>query len=91
MAMNSEQITHQKYIQSSFIKEHKAKFEAGAKEHATQLHKDYSADQLLSFAIEEVIDLVSYLYTLRENIKQSLDYCQEVNGIRVCKNCGLGE
>jgi hypothetical protein len=89
--MNSEQKLHLSEIQLKFIKEHQAKFYKGAEEHKTQLHKDFSADQLLEFAIEEVIDLVSYLYTLRQNIKESLDYCEEQNGMRVCKNCGLGE
>ena len=89
--MNDEQISHLADIQLNFIKEHQAKFTKGAKEHKTQLHKDYGANQLLELAIEEVIDLVSYLYTLRQSLQSSLDYCEEQSGMRVCKNCGLGE
>lgn len=89
--MNEEQQSHLANIQLNFIKEHHAKFTRGAEEHKTQLHEDFSADQLLELAIEEVIDLVSYLYTLRTKLAKSLDYCEEQSGMRVCKNCGLGE
>ena len=86
--MNQEQKSHLLDIQQSFIKEHKDKFEKGALEHKTQLHKDFSETELLSFAIEEVLDLVSYLYTLRAGLRENIAYCEE-NGLPVCKNCGL--
>ena len=89
--MTEEQNKHRNRIQNNFIKDHTAKFELGAKEHKTLLHEDYSAPQILDMALEEVIDLVSYLYTLKESLQSSLDYCQQQNGIPVCKNCGLGE
>ena len=88
--MNNSQINHLKQIQRQFKKEHENKYIKGAIEHEGELEL-VSADQLLEFAIEEVLDLVSYLYTLRQNIDDSLYYCQKANGIRACKNCGLGQ
>lgn len=90
MAMNESQKAHLDRIQLAFKKDHTAKFKTGAEEHKTLLHKDFSADELLDMAIEEVLDLVSYLYTLKESINESLHTCEEANGIRACKNCGLG-
>lgn len=89
--MTEEQNNHLQRIQKQFTEEHRAKFEAGVLEHKTQLHKDYSAIELLDFTIEEIIDLVSYAYTLREKLKASLAYCEQQNGLPYCKNCGLGE
>ena len=64
--MNPQQQAHLKRIHEAFIKEHGEKFEKGTIEHKSQLHEDFTAEQLLSFAIEEVLDMASYLYTLRE-------------------------
>ncbi len=104
-AMNEEQKAHLARIQEAFLKEHSDKFTTGSVEHApTQLHKDFTVGQLNDEAIKEVLDLASYLYTNREQIKYlenkiieleskiswSLDACEEQNGIRACKNCGLG-
>jgi hypothetical protein len=68
--MTNEQNRHLADIQLNFIKEHRAKFEKGAEEHKTLLHKDFSKEQLLDFAIEEVLDLASYLYTLRSKFDE---------------------
>lgn len=68
--MNNEQKSHLADIQLNFIKEHQAKFTKGAEEHKTQLHKDFTKEQLLDFALEEVLDLVSYLYTLRDKLSE---------------------
>jgi hypothetical protein len=66
--MNDDQRSHLAEIQLNFIKEHSAKFEKGAIEHQSELHKDFTKEQLLDFALEEVIDLISYLYTLRSKL-----------------------
>lgn len=66
--MNSEQYDHLDRIQNDFITAHTEKFTKGVKEHKSQLHKDYTKEQLLDFALEEVLDLVSYLYTLKEHL-----------------------
>lgn len=66
--MNSNQYDHLDRIQNNFITDHTKKFIAGAEEHKTQLHKDFTKEQLLDFALEEVIDLISYLYTLRSKL-----------------------
>jgi len=66
--LTDEQQSHLADIQLSFVKEHRAKFEKGAIEHKTLLHKDFTNEQLLEMAIEEVLDLASYLYTLRSKL-----------------------
>lgn len=66
--MNSEQKNHLDRIQLQFKKDHTNKFIKGAAEHKTELHNDFTKEQLLDFALEEVLDLVSYLYTLKEKI-----------------------
>lgn len=91
MGMNQEQTNHLANIQLNFIKEHRAKFEKGAAEHKTELHKDFNALELLAFCKEEVLDLVSYIYTLEEILNAHIKTCEEANGIPVCKNCGLGQ
>ena len=89
--MNEEQHDHLDRIQSMFKKDHAKKFILGAKEHRSELQNDFSATQLLDFTIEEILDLVSYAYTLREKLAESLDTREEQNGLPYCKNCGLGE
>jgi hypothetical protein len=48
------------YLSSKYIK--------GAEEHKTVLHRDYTAKQLADMAIEEAIDQLVYLYTLRSKL-----------------------
>ena len=60
--------THLDKIQAQFIKEHTAKYLKGIEEHKTVLEKDFTPKQILEFAIEEVLDLASYLYTLRDKL-----------------------
>lgn len=67
-AMTDDQKSHLANIQLDFIKEHSAKFTKGAEEHKTLLHKDFTAKELLEMAIEEALDQVSYLYTLRDKL-----------------------
>jgi hypothetical protein len=67
--MNKAQQAHLQRIHTQFLEEHAIKFAKGALEHKTQLHEDFDAKQLIEFAIEEVLDLASYLYTARELLK----------------------
>ncbi len=67
--MNKDQQAHLQRIHTQFLEEHTTKYIKGAKEHKTELHKDFTKEQLLDFALEEVLDLISYLYTLKEKMK----------------------
>lgn len=63
---------NQAKIAKAFLKEHKTKYMAGAVEHADNgLLQEVPAKVLVEFAIEEVLDLASYLYTLREKLEYS--------------------
>ena len=67
--MLDQEKANQAKIAIAFLKEHKAKYMAGAVEHQDNgLLQEIPAHQLVEFAIEEVLDLVSYLYTLRDII-----------------------
>ena len=68
--MNNLQKQHMVDIQTRFIAEHSAKYKAGAKEHKTILSKDFNSKQLLAFLKEEVLDLVSYVYTLEQLLEE---------------------
>lgn len=68
--MNPQQKQHMVDIQTRFIAEHAEKYKAGAKEHKTTLNKDFNSKQLLAFLKEEVLDLVSYVYTLEQLLEE---------------------
>lgn len=67
--MNKQQTDHLKRIIDQFNEEITAKYQAGAREHASVLSEDYTALQVMDMAIEEAIDQVTYLYTLREMMR----------------------
>lgn len=70
MSVRKEEIEHQQEIVKAFLKEHKEKYMTGALEHQDNgILQNVPPKDLLEFAIEEVLDLVSYLYTLRESLK----------------------
>ena len=46
------------------------KYVKGAQEHQSTLSEDYTALELLDMAIDEAIDQVTYLLTLREKIDE---------------------
>lgn len=46
------------------------KYVKGAKEHDSDLSQDYTVEQILDMAIEEALDQVTYLLTLREKIDE---------------------
>jgi len=45
------------------------KYLKGAAEHKTILSEDYSSEQLIDMSIEEAIDQITYLLTLKETMK----------------------
>lgn len=67
--MTPEQEAHLARIKKNFVSKVDTKYRAGQKEHGGDLiHKDVLA--LINLAIEEAIDQVVYLETLREVIGQ---------------------
>ena len=66
--MKIEDKRHCTKIISSFIKEMTKKYEKGSIEHDGHM-LDYTQRELLEFAIEEAIDQVVYLMTLRQKMK----------------------
>lgn len=61
--MDSEHTAHLARILTAFCEEVTVKYEKGQQEHGGRL---WCKPNLLDKAIEEAIDLVVYLYTLRE-------------------------
>ena len=66
--MTEEQNNHLGSSITELIPAPTDKYQKGAEEHKTILHKDYSAKQLVDMAIEEAIDQIVYLYTLRSKL-----------------------
>ena len=64
--LNEKQIAHRESIVSLAAELIHAKYTAGAIEHDTNLKEDTTVDQLLDFAIEEAIDQVVYLLTMKQ-------------------------
>jgi len=64
--MNKTQTAHLNRIKEQVQHELTEKYAKGAKEHASTLSEDYTALEVLDMAIEEALDQVTYLYTLRE-------------------------
>lgn len=62
--MTDDQEAHLKFIKYKFSKIMEPKFRKGAEEHATLLHEQ-PKELLLDYAIEEAIDQVTYLFTLK--------------------------
>ncbi len=63
--MQASKKTHLVDIQTRFLAEHADKFKKGTIEHHdTNLRTDFDPFQLLAMMKEEVLDLVSYIYTL---------------------------
>lgn len=67
--ITTDQRTHREGIVKEFLPEFRTKYTRGAIEHVGLL-SDCSAEQLINMAIEEVQDMVSYLYTLRAKLKE---------------------
>ncbi len=65
--MSEGQEAHLENIKQTFSDLVEPKFRKGAEEHATILHEQ-PASLLLDFAIEEAIDQVVYLLTLKQRL-----------------------
>ena len=65
--LTQDQTNHIARLGKEFCFAMQQKYVAGAREHKGDLH-DLSIDALLNNAIEEAIDQVVYLLTLRENL-----------------------
>ena len=65
--MTVEQETHINEILSEFNDEARAKYEAGQQEHGGNI---WEKRGMLTHAIEEAIDQVVYLYTLRKQLRE---------------------
>lgn len=65
--MTVEQATHIDEILREFSSEARAKYEAGQEEHGGNL---WEKRGMLTHAIEEAIDQVVYLYTLRRQLRE---------------------
>ena len=66
--MNDIQANHLRKILNTTERLLSDKYIKGTKEHDSNLSEDYSASQILDMAIEEAIDQVTYLLTLREKV-----------------------
>ena len=65
--MTPENEAHLRRIQTEFAADLNAKYRAGQEEHGGNL---WEKRGMLTHAIEEAIDQVVYLYTLREQLRQ---------------------
>ena len=68
MGMNKVQIEHLGYILDTTQDLISNKYEKGAAEHKTILSEDYDKHQLIDMAIEEAVDQLTYLLTLKEKL-----------------------
>lgn len=66
--MNTKQQQHLKYILNESQDLIAKKYRRGSREHQSVLNEDYTAAELLDMALEEAIDQVTYLLTLKEKI-----------------------
>lgn len=64
--VNKVQLEHLGYILDSTQDLISDKYVKGAKEHDSVLSEDYTKEQVLDMAIEEAIDQITYLLTLKE-------------------------
>lgn len=66
--MNKKCENHLAKIQESFIKQVEEKYKHGVKQHGGGL---WDKEYLIDFAIDEVLDLYTYLFSLKQQIKKS--------------------
>lgn len=67
--MNKTQIDHLNSLLETTRELLTRKYVKGAEEHDSVLSEDYTALEIVDMAIEEAIDQITYLLTLREKIK----------------------
>jgi hypothetical protein len=68
MGMNNTQTDHLNRILDQSRHLITEKYIKGAKEHDSTLSEDYSVERLLEEAINEAIDQITYLLTLKEKL-----------------------
>ena len=69
--MNEDQAQHLKSILSDTEHLLSNKYIKGVIEHKTTLNKDYTALELIDMAIDEAIDQVTYLLTIKEVLEKN--------------------
>jgi len=67
--MNREQVDHLNSILEETRLLITNKYITGAEEHDSVLSEDYTAEQILDMAIEEAVDQMTYLLTLKGKMK----------------------
>ena len=67
--MTAQQIAHLNRILEQSRELITEKYAKGTVEHKSLLSQDYSVEEVLNFAIEEAVDQMTYLLTLREMIR----------------------
>lgn len=68
--MNKSQTDHLNRILEGTGRELTDKYVRGAAEHDSNLSTDYSVLSLVEMAFEEALDQVTYLWTLREKLRE---------------------
>ncbi len=69
--MNAAQEQHLERLKTEVGQRMDAKFRAGALEHGGDL-RDYAAERLVNEALDECIDALVYLYTVRDKLTMAL-------------------
>lgn len=64
--MTPEHEAHRESIINAFSRDFRAKYDKGQQEHGGKLWEN---PELIDRAIEEAIDLVAYLYSLKEQLR----------------------
>lgn len=67
--MNKQQTAHLNRILEQSRELITDKYAKGTVEHKSLLSEDYSVEEVLNFAIEEAVDQMTYLLTLKEMLK----------------------
>jgi len=70
--MTPEHEAHLEHLKAEFCKDLDAKYRAGQIEHGGNI---WEKPGMLEHAIEEVLDMAVYLYTLRDQIKRREERC----------------
>lgn len=71
--VHKEQVNQLNRILSDTKEELTDKYIKGAKEHKTILSLDYTPLELVEMAFEEALDMVTYIHTLREALREQVE------------------
>ena len=72
--LNKVQKEHLNHILKTTDKLISKKYKKGAKEHKTTLNTDHTSMELIDMAIEEAIDQITYLLTIKEVMEDERRY-----------------